>query len=153
MNKLFLLIALFATTACGTMQKSTTEPDKNEDVEPSITFNTASLTLKQLNQADAEYANGQYDISLQIDIEKGSYNGKSGCNNYFGTVEKVGDHALKFGMAGVTEMMCAEDVMQWEARYLNALTEKQFDVLESGDVIELKDSENNVSLTFSKAQP
>ena len=150
MNKLYLFVVIIMTAACGITHKTAESPVKENDFKPAMSIKPVALSLTQLNQAEAEYKNEGYDISLIINLDEGTYNGKSGCNNYFGSVGKVDKHAIKFGMAGVTEMMCVEDVMQWEARYLNALTEKQFDVFESDDFLQLKDIENNVVLTFSK---
>lgn len=150
MNKLYLFVVIILTAACGITHKTAESPVKESDFKPTMFIEPVALTLTQLNQAEAEYKNEEYDISLTIDLEEGTYNGKSGCNNFFGSVKKVGEHVLKFDMAGVTEMMCVKEVMLWEARYLNALTENQFDVYESGDLIQLKDIENNVVLNFSK---
>ena len=153
MHKLYAIILLVIATSCGSTSSSPESTEASETMKPSISFETVTLALTDLTVAEETWENEAYEITLNVDLTKNNYNGKSGCNSFFGTVERVGDGQLKFGMAGVTEMMCEEGIMHWEARYLNALTDKVFQVFEQKNTVLLKDDQQNTVLTFTKTEP
>jgi heat shock protein HslJ len=53
--------------------------------------------------------------------EDGRFHGSAGCNRYFGTYEVGTDHSLSTGKTGSTMMMCPDEIMDWESRYLQTL--------------------------------
>lgn len=53
----------------------------------------------------------------------GRVTGSGGCNGYFATVDSPGDGRLKVGPAGATRRACATAVMDFEMRYLAALSQ------------------------------
>jgi len=54
-------------------------------------------------------------------IEDGRFHGSAGCNQYFGSFEVGADGSLSTGKVGSTMMMCPDEIMGWESRYLQAL--------------------------------
>lgn len=56
-------------------------------------------------------------------LEEGRMSGSSGCNRYFCDVEEKGDIAgeISFGAVGGTRMMCSDEVMAVEDRFLRQL--------------------------------
>jgi heat shock protein HslJ len=56
-------------------------------------------------------------------FEEGKIAGKAGCNGYFGGIEEGGDmpSGLSIGPIGATRMMCPEEIMKVEDRFLRQL--------------------------------
>jgi heat shock protein HslJ len=53
--------------------------------------------------------------------QDGTASGSSGCNRFFSDVDSSEEASLRFGALGSTRMLCADEVMAEEQRYLAAL--------------------------------
>ena len=84
-------------------------------------------------------------ISFDAD---GKFNGNAGCNKFFGSYE-VEENKLSLGAIGSTKMACEEEVMQAESTYLAAL-EKAATYHITGQTLQIRDTEGNTLITFSK---
>lgn len=63
------------------------------------------------------------DAGLWLNIEPdGAVSGQAGCNRFFGQAE-MDAGVMIFGPLAATEMSCAPDVMEREAKFLNLLPE------------------------------
>lgn len=74
-------------------------------------------------QADAS-ATGITALVPQANLsiaEDGTFTGDAGCNHMFGTVTSTGDR-LEFGEIGMTQMMCAPELMTAEHEFTEILT-------------------------------
>lgn len=89
----------------------------------------------------------QIEQTLAFDAD-GKFNGNAGCNNFFGSYE-VEENTLFFGAIGSTKMACEEEVMQAESTYLAAL-EKAATYHITGQTLQIRDTEGNTLITFSK---
>jgi heat shock protein HslJ len=59
-------------------------------------------------------------ITLEF-TKDGRLHGSAGCNRYFGGYEFDAGNSLSIGNTGSTMMMCSDEIMSWEVRYLQAL--------------------------------
>ena len=59
-------------------------------------------------------------ITLEF-TENDRLQGSAGCNRYFGGYELGAGNSLSIGNTGSTMMMCPDEIMNWEVRYLQAL--------------------------------
>jgi heat shock protein HslJ len=114
-----------------------------------ITFQSVHLKLDALKSGTVQKV-PTAEITLAINLNENAYSGKSGCNRYFGKVEKISEDQLKFYPGGITEMACQEDVMEWESNYLRALTAGIFALNVQGDKYIFVNTEGTASLIFSK---
>jgi len=65
----------------------------------------------------------------------GNVSGTAGCNNYFGSFGVDGD-AIVFGHMGATQKMCVKpEMMEQEARFLDALSQAERYALEDGELL------------------
>jgi len=66
-----------------------------------------------------EPVSGDYHITLVI--EDGRITGSSGCNRYFADITESSPGEIKVGEMGTTRMVCSDEIMLVENRYLSAL--------------------------------
>jgi len=128
MNKIFLLLAATALVSCGSGKKmETNEADYTKQASV-ISFQNLSLQLVNLQIGETVHKCKDVTITLNVDVAGKSYSGKAGCNSYFGSLELINEDQIKFLPGGISEMMCAEEQITWETRYLNALFSAPFSV-------------------------
>jgi heat shock protein HslJ len=88
-----------------------------------------------------------YPISLEFAAD-GSLNGKSGCNNYFGSYNVSGS-TISIGTLGTTLMYCGEaGVMDRETIYLSVLPQMKVYRI-SGDALTLSDGAGKITMLYS----
>ncbi len=152
MNKLILAISSFLLISCGSSSKMTTSnaESANEMESQVITFEQLSLQLLSIKAGDNLEKTGNITITLYVDVPGESYSGKSGCNNYFGSLQKQGEDQLIFQPGGRTEMMCLENIMAWETKYNDALLGKAFTVYETETNAIFSEVDGNTVLSFKK---
>jgi heat shock protein HslJ len=68
------------------------------------------------------------------DEQTGRVSGTGGCNRYFASFSRSGDH-LSIGQAGSTRMMCSPERMEQEDRYLQALQLVERYMLRDGELL------------------
>lgn len=61
------------------------------------------------------------EVTFTVDTAAGRISGSGGCNNYFGDFTEDSPRNLSVGPIGATKMMCTEDVMAQEQKFLSAL--------------------------------
>jgi heat shock protein HslJ len=66
--------------------------------------------------------------------QSGKVSGTGGCNRYFASFSRSGDH-LGIGQAGSTRMMCSPERMEQEDRYLQALQVVTWCELRDGELL------------------
>ena len=148
MNKLGLIFFLIvALGACKTMQKSSSSTPETEELKP-LKADSYQLELTEIKNGNEVLDMEGKNILLIIDLEKNTYSGKSGCNSYFGKIEMTQGNSYKFNVGGVTEMLCGQEVMQREARYLNALVNHEFKISEKGKSVFFKGDDSSLTFTL-----
>jgi len=85
--------------------------------------------------------------TLSFDAD-GKFNGKAGCNSYFGNYE-VEDNKLSLGAIGSTKMACEEEVMKAESNFLATL-EKADNYQITGNSLQIRDADGNTLVTFTQ---
>ncbi len=153
---LTMIIAASLLASCGSSMQ-TSENETKDTMESSenqiITFEIANLRLTSLNENGSIETTDEVAISLNLDLTEGRYHGKSGCNNYFGKVEKINQDQIIFRPGGITEMMCQQDIMVWEAKYMNALVDKPFFVNVKDNVVMLSSASGDIQMQFLMHTP
>lgn len=150
MNKILFILAAAALLSCGnTKNVQTNEADYTHE-SSIITFESLSLQLVNLQLGETLHKVKDIEISLYIDVLGKSYSGKAGCNSYFGTLELINEDQIKFLPGGQSEMMCKEDIMAWESRYLTALFNTPFSVTDRSANATLYAEDGKTILTFTK---
>jgi heat shock protein HslJ len=102
-------------------------------------------------QAVASVLNGS-TVTMTFGAD-GIANGSAGCNRYSAHYEKDGA-GIKFAMARVTRMMCAEPagVMEQEQQFLNALSSVATARVE-GDRLELRTADGALAVALARESP
>lgn len=100
--------------------------------------------------ADAETPVPAGSVVTLLFDENGRAGGSGGCNSYSGSYTAEGD-AIRFGQMVSTLMACAEEVMQQERAYLNALqAAARYELADDTLVIRYGDGEQ---LVFKRLDP
>jgi len=84
-------------------------------------------------------------VFIQFEVD-GSVNGNSGCNNFFGSLEKS-DSGIGMGQLGSTRKACPGPAMSLEATFLEAITQTD-DIKSGGGTMRLLDSDGDVLAEF-----
>ena len=84
-------------------------------------------------------------IFIQFEVD-GSVSGNSGCNSFFGSLEKS-DSGIGMGQLGSTRKACAGPSMSLEATFLEAITQTD-DIKSGGGTMRLLDSDGDVLAEF-----
>jgi len=99
---------------------------------------------RAISVADQEIAEDS-GVFIRFEVD-GSVNGNSGCNNFFGSLERS-DSGIGMGQLGSTRMACPGPVMSLEATFLAAVTQTK-DIKSGGDTLRLLDAEGDVLAEF-----
>lgn len=152
MNKYIIILLCIVLTACG-MQQNMGEVATNEasyaQVNQVISTEQYSLGLTQLEMDGNIYQNEAHRIELQLNIAEQTYTGMAACNRFFGTLQLIGEDAVRFNDGGSTEMVCDAAAMQWQARIFNALHGHTFYINQNADNVVLKQVDGNIILAFN----
>ena len=121
-------------------------PTESEGPEPEQAQEQAELVgtnwrLVRLNQVPIPLQEIPPFVRLDLDEEKRTVTGFSGCNRFFGSYELEGS-SLRFGHVGATRMACPDSIIE-EQRFLTALTQttsyqirgNTLELLEDGKVV------------------
>jgi heat shock protein HslJ len=103
-----------------------TNPQGWAEIAPEV---TGTLSLAELQGPEWVLTNFAWNESapeepeVTLVFEEGKIAGKAGCNGYFGGIEEGGDmpSGLSIGQIGATRMMCSEEIMKVENRFLGQL--------------------------------
>ena len=87
-----------------------------------------------------------YQVTMNLDPERGTAAGSAGCNNYFASYQIDGQN-LTLGPAGSTMMMCPEPQMNIEITFLTALAEVAGYQIE-GDKLMITNAAGDMILKF-----
>lgn len=153
-NLVFFGVLVLAVAACN-LQKNTASASEEfiqHTENQRITFTSLALKLMHVVENDSITPVNDIEVLLKVNLENGQYSGKAGCNNYFGGVEKVNDDVLKFSPGGMTEMMCAQDIMKIEALYMNTLTQNEFSIYIEGNTVVFTSQFSNQRLIFTQQE-
>ena len=136
MNKIFIaFLFIFTFAACNIFKTSNSKSTaENADLSP-LKSGIYIMELIELKEGNKTVSAKGKQISLNLDLEKLTYSGKSGCNSYFGGLQNTNGNKYKFNVGGTTEMLCAQEVMQWEVRYLNTLVDHEFIISENEQTV------------------
>lgn len=127
---LLTLLALFFLTACGGSGGGVPDLDGTE------------WGLVEMNGETIPE-----DVEITIAFSEGQIGGLAACNRYFAGYEQEGS-SLSFDQAGSSMMYC-EGLMDYEAEYLQTLSEVDSFEL-NGDNLKLLDQAGNAILVFRK---
>ena len=155
MNRLILLVSIVVLTACSASKQSsdmaTTVADDKQAAKE-FDFEYLSLKLVNLSMDGELYKAKDVEVTLHLDLPGKSYSGKAACNSFFGSLEVIGEDAIKFLPGGSTEMMCEAEAMQWQARVFNALIGHTFNVTNRKDNATLTQVDGSIMLAFEKVE-
>ena len=84
-------------------------------------------------------------VFIQFEVD-GSVSGNSGCNNFFGSLEKSGS-GVGMGQLGSTRKACPGPAMSLEATFLEAITQTK-DIKSGGGKMRLLDGDGDVLAEF-----
>ena len=85
-------------------------------------------------------------VFIQFEVD-GSIKGNSGCNSFFGSLEKSGS-GIGMGRLGSTRKACPEPEMSLEEMFLAAISQTK-DIKSGGDSMRLLDEEGDVLAEFA----
>lgn len=133
-NLIFILISLLMLAACAT----------NTPAEP---LAGSEWTLIQLNGR-----NPLPGTHIEINFDRTTFSGYSGCNNYGGTYQLSGDTYSVVDGIEATEAYCSpEEVMVQEGEYFDTLQNvSTYQIV--GGRLEMKHADGELLLTFSQQQ-
>ncbi|WP_375584295.1 copper resistance protein NlpE N-terminal domain-containing protein [Cyclobacterium xiamenense] len=107
----------------------------------------ARWVLRTMNKfPDEDWNPGE--IFVFLEEESSRLHGFGGCNNFFGVYDLKTGNQLELGKVGRTQKYCQE-VMQAENLFFTYLEQVRHYHLEN-DVLEFRDEDNNLLLTFSQ---
>ncbi len=114
--------------ACCPTQKATRawalQSDGLAEVSSQV---TGTLSIADLEGTEwvlthlARYEAAPAEPEITLVVEGDQVSGTSGCNRYFGTIEEPSTGELSLGPLAGTRMACAEEAMELETQYLQAL--------------------------------
>ncbi|MBQ7063097.1 MAG: META domain-containing protein [Bacteroidales bacterium] len=107
--------------------------------------------LTAMRGREVTLAEGQGQLTLQINPEAGTFSGFSGCNRYFGTLQLGRDGHLTFSDFNGTKMACPEAFHRVESSYLQHLRKCDTYILEQYRLQLLQG--DKPMLTFEKLIP
>ena len=84
-------------------------------------------------------------VFIQFEVD-GSVNGNSGCNSFFGSLQKS-DSGIGMGQLGSTRKACPEPAMSLEATFLEAIAQTN-DIKSGGGTMRLLDGGGEVLAEF-----
>ena len=84
-------------------------------------------------------------VFIQFEVD-GSVKGNSGCNSFFGSLEKS-DSGIGMGQLGSTRKACPGPAMSLEATFLEAITQTK-NIRSGGDSMRLLDEDGDVLAEF-----
>ena len=155
MNRVIYILITALLTACSFSQetsKTTISETESAEIVKIIEIEVLNLNLVSLTMDGQHYNAQNVDVTLMIDIPGKSYSGKAACNSYFGSLEIVGEDAIKFLPGGSTEMMCEVERMQWEARVYNALFGNTFTATNRKENATFTQVGGDIILVFEKVE-
>lgn len=137
MKKIIFFFALFLSfTACSVLNKDMENQNKENDVQ---TVFGVEWKLKKIGNKEMKYSEENETITLLMTSEPENVSGFSSCNRYFGKfIYKKGK--LTFRDMASTAMMCPNQTMDLERRYLTQLDKvNNFVITEDGELHLRKD--------------
>lgn len=92
------------------------------------------------------------NTTMTVHFKDNAVWGSSGCNQYLGSYETEGEHLI-IAIHGGSRMLCANDIMHQESRYLAALgAAKSYNISNAGQFqIVYTTDETSGLMTFAKA--
>lgn len=85
-------------------------------------FNAEEVwTLTLMQGREVVYAEGQSEVTLQINTEAGTFNGINGCNKYMGDFKDFGDGRMALSNFNGTKKLCPEPFRKIENNYMQLL--------------------------------
>jgi heat shock protein HslJ len=88
--------------------------------DPVVELGGTEWTLVELVGEPVELGHDETVPHLVFDLEEAHVSGSTGCNRIAGAFA-LSEDELRFGALATTRMACAEEVMQRERRFLEAL--------------------------------
>ena len=110
--KLFSVLFIFSVFSCKTPAILSVEKEKIEDT---------LWVLETMRKKQMKYSEEQDKISIKFNTESGMFDGRSGCNRYFGKFSLQSDNLTFTDNIGSTRMACFQELMTLENTYLNIL--------------------------------
>ena len=146
MKKIIFCFALFFSfTACSVLNKDM--ENQNKENEQQTVFGV-EWKLKKLGSKEMKYSEENETITLLMTCEPENVSGFSACNRYFGKFTYKKGKLIFKDMAS-TAMMCPNQTMELERRYLTQLEKvNNFIVDEDGQLLLRKDEK--VLLIFAQ---
>jgi len=140
-------LAMLVFAACTSKKEvaPTTEKEKGNWQSEML-----AIQLVSYKSGKETIKTGNAEITLTLEKTALGYSGKSACNRYFGQFELVSASRVNFKVGGSTEMMCEENLMQWEVRYFNALINHTYDIIEGDEEVIFKEVDGDIKLVWRK---
>jgi heat shock protein HslJ len=151
----FSVLIVGCAHATRTKQAPETIPDSGEMTESGVGNRELLLhrewVLVSMGPIGSEESVGDAaTITLEF-TEDDRLHGSAGCNRYFGGYELGAGNSLSIGNTGSTMMMCPEEIMNWEVRYLRALENISSYRIENNRLLLFTEEEEEV-LVFAHKQ-
>lgn len=132
MRKIILFFALFLVfSSCSILNKDMENQNQDSDIASAF---GVEWTLKKIGTREVKYTEDNEAITLLMTSEPENVSGFSACNRYFGKfIYKKGK--LTFKDIASTAMMCPNQTMEFERRYLTQLDKvDNFIITEDGEL-------------------
>lgn len=139
MKKVFYAVlaaaaGIFAVSSCCS------QPELNG------TWDITSVAGEQVVLSDSLSAAAPF---IEFNTAEGRFHGNAGCNIMNGTYTFAGD-SLSFSQAATTMMAGPQELMELEAKVLNALNTAATAKTVSTDVLQICDAEGNVAMELTR---
>ncbi|MBQ7819438.1 MAG: META domain-containing protein [Bacteroidales bacterium] len=141
-NSIFIFLILLIFTGCK----------KAEITYDSITKCQWIVEELKFNGENYKYNNSAEEEPLLVFIDSTHVAGYAGCNRYMGRYSMSTD-SVKINIIGTTRMLCSEEVMEKECKYIDAISGALKAQLSSdGQQLTLKNSSNDAKVTFKRGE-
>ncbi len=111
---IILLLAVMCFAGCKTKKNVIVNVRPEFDID-------VVWTLSAMRDKEMVYDDGQPKVTLQVNPEAGTINGKNGCNRYFGNIKILDDRKMELSEIGSTKMACPESMRKVESSFMQLL--------------------------------
>jgi len=101
------------------LAKEPFKPKRRDNAESG--GNSTRYALKKITVDNKSIKIPSGDVFIILDEETNKISGKSGCNNFSGTITFVSDDTIELGPISSTKMACEEEINKFENDFLQTL--------------------------------
>ena len=116
MKKILFLTTILSLMFVGCKSQKNTVVNARAEFDPDQVW-----VLTEMQGKDVVYQEGQAKATIQINTEAGTFNGKNGCNRYFGNFKDLGDGKMVLSDFNGTKMACPESFRKLESNFMQLI--------------------------------